>query len=67
MVIAESETEWATRTHLRGAATPGTAPEAAPRHHVSLIDLIAVDLDPSDLTPRPVRVVHARVVKERDS
>ena len=25
----------------------------------------ALDIDPTDLTPRPLRVVHARVVREK--
>jgi len=45
---------------------PGTqASLRLPQYQLRLIDLLDLDVDPTDLTPRPLRVVHARVVKEK--
>jgi len=36
-----------------------------PKHLVVGLQLLVLGIDPTDLTPRPLRVVHARIVRER--
>ena len=36
-----------------------------PQYEVQVVKLLGLDIDPTDLTPRPLRVVHARVVREK--
>jgi hypothetical protein len=36
-----------------------------PQYRIEVVKLIGLDIDPTDLTPRPLRVVHARVVREK--
>lgn len=36
-----------------------------PQYTVQVVKLLGLDIDPTDLTPRPLRVVHARVVREK--
>jgi hypothetical protein len=36
-----------------------------PQYQLHVVDLFSLDIDPTDLTPRPLRVVHARIVRER--
>jgi len=36
-----------------------------PQYQVQVVKLLGLDIDETDLTPRPLRVVHARVVREK--
>jgi hypothetical protein len=36
-----------------------------PRYQLQVVKILGLDIDETDLTPRPLRVVHARVVREK--
>jgi hypothetical protein len=46
-------------------APPEGQTSVLPQYRIEVVKLLGLDIDPTDLTPRPLRVVHARVVREK--
>jgi hypothetical protein len=55
------------KPELKVVATPPPEGQTSvlPQYQIQVVKLLNLDIDPTDLTPRPLRVVHARVVHEK--
>jgi hypothetical protein len=51
---------------VEAPASPETTPVSKlPPAQIQIVKVLGIDFDATDLVPRPLRVVHARVVKEK--
>jgi hypothetical protein len=50
---------------VEAPAQPEGQPTKLPQYQLQLGKLLGLDIDETDLAPRPLRVVHARVVREK--